>query len=35
MLLDYEDDGLYAKSQGEPVSIITPPQTILIQNPIA
>ncbi|HEX4082237.1 MAG TPA: extracellular solute-binding protein, partial [Acidimicrobiales bacterium] len=35
VLLDYEDDGLYAKSQGEPVSVITPPQTILIQNPIA
>ncbi len=35
VLLDYEDDGLYAKSQGEAVSVITPPQTILIQNPIA
>ena len=35
VLLDYEDDGLYAKSQGEPVNVITPPQTILIQNPIA
>jgi ABC-type sulfate transport system substrate-binding protein len=35
VLLDYEDDALYAKSQGEPVQIITPPQTILIQNPIA
>src|SRR5580693_5077866 len=35
VLLDYEDDGLYAKSQGEPVTVITPPQTILIQNPIA
>jgi sulfate/thiosulfate-binding protein len=35
VLLDYEDDGLYAKSQGEPVTIVTPPQTILIQNPIA
>jgi sulfate transport system substrate-binding protein len=35
VLLDYEDDGLYAKSQGEPVAVITPPQTILIQNPIA
>jgi sulfate/thiosulfate transport system substrate-binding protein len=35
VLLDYEDDALYAKSKGEPVSIITPPQTILIQNPIA
>jgi sulfate/thiosulfate transport system substrate-binding protein len=35
VLLDYESDALYAKSQGEPVDIITPPQTILIQNPIA
>jgi sulfate/thiosulfate transport system substrate-binding protein len=35
VLLDYEDDGLYAKSQGEAISVITPPQTILIQNPIA
>jgi sulfate transport system substrate-binding protein len=35
VLLDYEDDGLYAQSQGEPITIVTPPQTILIQNPIA
>ncbi len=35
VLLDYEDDGLYAKKQGEAVDVITPPQTILIQNPIA
>jgi sulfate/thiosulfate transport system substrate-binding protein len=35
VLLDYEDDALYAKSQGEPITIVTPPQTILIQNPIA
>ena len=35
MLLDYEDDALYAKKQGEPVQVVTPPQTILIQNPIA
>jgi sulfate transport system substrate-binding protein len=35
VLLGYEDDALYAKSKGEPVDIITPPQTILIQNPIA
>ncbi len=35
VLLDYEDDGLYAKSKGEPVDVVTPPQTILIQNPIA
>ena len=35
VLLDYEDDALYAKSKGEPVALVTPPQTILIQNPIA
>ena len=35
VLLDYEDDALYAKSQGEAITVITPPQTILIQNPIA
>jgi sulfate transport system substrate-binding protein len=35
VLLDYEDDALYAQHQGEPVQIVTPPQTILIQNPIA
>ncbi len=35
VLLDYEDDALYAKSKGEAVDIVTPPQTILIENPIA
>jgi sulfate transport system substrate-binding protein len=35
VLLDYEDDALYAHSKGEPIDIVTPPQTILIQNPIA
>lgn len=35
VLLAYEDDALYAKSKGEPVNIVTPPQTILIENPIA
>lgn len=35
VLLDYEDDALYAQRQGEPISVVTPPQTILIQNPIA
>ncbi len=35
VLLDYESDALYAQSQGEPITVITPPQTILIQNPIA
>ncbi len=35
VLLDYEDDALYAQKKGEPITIVTPPQTILIQNPIA
>jgi sulfate/thiosulfate transport system substrate-binding protein len=35
VLIDYEDDALYALHKGEPISVITPPQTILIQNPIA
>jgi sulfate/thiosulfate-binding protein len=35
VLLDYQDDANYAVSQGEPVTVVTPPQSILIQNPIA
>ncbi len=35
VLLDYESDALYAKSKGEAVDVVTPPQTILIENPIA
>lgn len=35
VLLDYEDAALYAQRQGEPITVVTPPQTILIQNPIA
>jgi sulfate/thiosulfate transport system substrate-binding protein len=35
VLLDYEDDAIYAQTQNEPITIVTPPQTILIQNPIA
>ena len=35
VLLDYEDDALYAQRSGEAISVIIPPQTILIQNPIA
>jgi sulfate/thiosulfate-binding protein len=35
VVLDYEDDGLYAKSQNETVTVVIPAQTILIQNPIA
>jgi sulfate transport system substrate-binding protein len=35
VVLDYESDAIYAQDQNEPISIVTPPQTILIQNPIA
>ena len=35
VLLDYESDALYAKAKGQPINIVTPPQTILIENPIA
>jgi sulfate transport system substrate-binding protein len=35
VLLDYEDDALYAAKKGDAVDVVTPPQTILIQNPIA
>ena len=35
VLLDYQDDADYALSQNEPISVVTPPQSILIQNPIA
>ncbi len=35
VLLDYESDALYAKSKGEAVALVTPPQTILIENPVA
>ncbi len=35
VLVDYEDDALYAQRHGEPISVVTPPETILIQNPIA
>lgn len=35
VVLDYEDDALYAQHKGEPVTIVIPPQNILIQNPIA
>ena len=33
--MDYESDAIYAQDQSEPITIVTPPQTILIQNPIA
>ncbi len=35
VLIDYEDDALYAKSKDEPITVIVPTQNILIQNPIA
>lgn len=35
VLLDYEDDALAAIAAGDKVQIVTPPQTLLIQNPIA
>jgi sulfate/thiosulfate transport system substrate-binding protein len=35
VLLSYEDDALYAQRKGEPITVIVPAQTILIQNPIA
>lgn len=35
VLLDYQDDADYAVSQGEPITVVTPPQSILIQNPLA
>jgi sulfate/thiosulfate transport system substrate-binding protein len=35
VLLDYESDALAAKKAGDPIDIVYPPQTILIQTPIA
>ncbi len=35
VLLDYEDDAIAAQRKGEPIDYVIPPQTILIQNPIA
>ncbi len=35
VLLAYEDDALAANTAGEAVEIVTPPQTLLIENPIA
>jgi sulfate/thiosulfate-binding protein len=35
VLLDYQDDADYAVSQGAAITVVTPPQSILIQNPIA
>jgi sulfate/thiosulfate transport system substrate-binding protein len=35
VLLDYEDDALAAQSAGDAISIVTPPTTLLIENPVA
>jgi sulfate transport system substrate-binding protein len=35
VLLDYEDDAIQAEKAGADVSYVIPPQTILIQNPLA
>lgn len=35
VLLDYEDDAIAAQRHGAKISYVIPPQTILIQNPIA
>jgi sulfate/thiosulfate transport system substrate-binding protein len=35
VLLDYEDDAIQAIAAGAKISYVIPPQTILIQNPIA
>ena len=35
VLLDYEDDALGAVAAGDAVTVVVPPQTLLIENPIA
>ncbi len=35
VLLDYEDDALAAVAAGDAIQVIVPPQTLLIENPIA
>jgi sulfate/thiosulfate transport system substrate-binding protein len=35
VLLDYEDDALAAIAAGDKIQIVTPPQTLLIENPVA
>jgi ABC-type sulfate transport system substrate-binding protein len=35
VLLAYEDDALAAKAAGDNITIVTPPETLLIENPIA
>lgn len=35
VLLDYEDNSIAAKASGKPVQIVTPAQSLLIENPVA
>ena len=35
VLIDYEDDAIASQRKGAPIDYVVPPQTILIQNPIA
>lgn len=35
VLVDYEDDAKAAVAAGDPITIVTPPQTLLIENPLA
>ena len=35
VLLDYEDDALAAYNANDPITIVVPPTTILIENPVA
>ena len=35
VLLAYEDDALAANTAGDAIEIVTPPQTLLIENPVA
>jgi sulfate/thiosulfate transport system substrate-binding protein len=35
VLLGYENEAIFAKSEGQPVDYVVPDQTILIENPVA
>lgn len=35
VLLDYEDDALAAVAAGDAITVVVPPQTLLIENPVA
>jgi len=35
VLLDYEDNAQAAKAAGKAIQVVTPPQTLLIENPVA